>query len=256
MLSVFSSLGWANGTHHHTSSYMHPSEVRAYPLHRPGHVRKSGKLMIPTGDSNSKMVSMKMMEHKEVMRMEARGKGLSPLSRPFASDMKCTNNKAGQYSCDKVDMLSFVPIAELGSTREMADCWGWTDPLTKDEIAIVMMEDSTAFVQVTDPYNPVVLGNLHQSADSIRIWADAKVYDNSAWSNCSKHCAGSARSSAPYGSAGKDVSSCGLLCAGSDAGADARAAITPTAAASTPPTAAAANPDPPLDAGISLADCG
>jgi choice-of-anchor B domain-containing protein len=177
MLSVFT-LGWNNGTHHMTSSYMHPSEVRAYPLNRPGHVRKSNEPMIRTGDPNSKMLTMKMMEHKEVMRMEARGKGLSPISRPFASDVKCNNNKAGAYACSNIDMLSFVPISELGSTREASDSWGWTDPQTKDEIAIILMEDSTAFVQVTDPYNPIVLGNLYQSGDRNRIWADAKVYDN------------------------------------------------------------------------------
>lgn len=167
-----------NATHHFTSSHMHPTEVRAYPLNRPGHVRRSSAPMIRHGDVSSKMMKLKMMEHKEVMRMEARGKGLSPLSRPFASNTPCTGGKSGQYACNGIDMLSFTPISELGSTREASDSWGWTDPKTKDEVAIICMEDSTAFVQVTDAFNPVVLGSLPQSGDANRIWCDAKVYAN------------------------------------------------------------------------------
>ena len=152
----------------------------AYPLYRPGHVRSSNEPAIPHGDPNSRMGKLKMMEHKEVMRMEARSVG-KPISHAFASNQPCSNGKSGQYACDGIDMQSFVPIAEMGSTRDASDSWGWTDPQTKDEIAIVCMEDSTAFVQVTDPTNPIVLGNLYMSGDRMRIWCDAKVYANHAF---------------------------------------------------------------------------
>ena len=37
----------------------------------------------------------------------------------------CVNGKAGEYSCDKVDLLSFLSHAEMGSaTKEGNDIWG------------------------------------------------------------------------------------------------------------------------------------
>lgn len=56
------------------------------------------------------------------------------------SETKCVDGKAGAYSCKDVDLLSFTPIRELGSTYDASDSWGWTDPDTKDEIAIIGME--------------------------------------------------------------------------------------------------------------------
>ena len=40
------------------------------------------------------------------------------------------------------------------------DLWGWTDPENGKEYAIVGMEGSTAFVDVSSPTAPIVLGTL------------------------------------------------------------------------------------------------
>lgn len=53
-----------------------------------------------------------------------------PINKRFMSDVKCVNGKAGEYDCNNIDMKSFVPIAELGSTYDASDSWGWTDPDT------------------------------------------------------------------------------------------------------------------------------
>ena len=62
----------------------------------------------------------------------------------------------------------------------MANVGGWTDPDYGNEIALVSLFDGTAFVDVTDPVNPIVLGKL----DTHTIgsdWGDIKVYDNVAY---------------------------------------------------------------------------
>lgn len=42
-----------------------------------------------------------------------------------AGPAPCVNGKAGEYSCDKVNMLSFLSHAEMGSTtKEGNDIWG------------------------------------------------------------------------------------------------------------------------------------
>ncbi len=57
------------------------------------------------------------------------------------------------------------------------DIWGWTDPGTEHEIAIVGRSDGTAFVDLTDPYNPVMLGDLPKTPGSrSSVWRDMKVH--------------------------------------------------------------------------------
>ena len=95
----------------------------------------------------------------------------------MVTDCSC-DVQAGDYACNNVDLLSFTPIAALGSTYDASDSWGWTDPDTRDEIAIIGMMDGTAFVKATDPINPVVLGFLPQTGATKVIWADMKVYND------------------------------------------------------------------------------
>lgn len=165
---------------HRTNSYNHVEE-RDYPLEREGHVRKSTKTCLWEKDFNSRMTTQHLMEHKQSVRADGRAKGVSPISKRFVSDAPCVDGMAGEYPCSGIDLVSFVPLAELGSSREASDSWGWTDPETGDEIAIIVMEDTTTFVQVTDAKNPIVLGTLPQSGTFLRIWADVKVYANHAY---------------------------------------------------------------------------
>jgi len=183
-LAIFASLavgGAAASARTHTTNTIHSYKAQTFPLDRPGHVRRSNTSCLQERDMESRMMTQHLAEHKEANRAEMRAKGLSPMTKSFVSDVKCTDGMAGEYACKGVDLLSFVPISEMGSTREASDSWGWTDPDTGDEVAIICFEDSTAFVQITDPLNPVVLGNLKQSGDSNRIWSDVKVYANHAF---------------------------------------------------------------------------
>ena len=65
-------------------------------------------------------------------------------------------------------------LSTTGSTYDASDSWGWTDPQTGDEIAIIGMMDGTAFVQVTDAVEPIVLGFLPQTGTTRVIWTDMK----------------------------------------------------------------------------------
>lgn len=98
-----------------------------------------------------------------------------PTIVPALSNIPCQNGKAGKYECGNVDLLSFVPLKDLGSNNgDGNDIWGWTDPDTKREYAIACCADGTSFVDVTEPTAPVVLGFLptHTFSSS---WRDVKV---------------------------------------------------------------------------------
>ncbi len=100
----------------------------------------------------------------------------------------CSGGKAGAYPCKDYDLMSNLPVATLansnlsanGSAPEGSDVWGWTDPTTNKEYAIAAMTNSTAFVDISDPVNPVFLGRLDSNAGN-NFWRDVKVYNNHAF---------------------------------------------------------------------------
>jgi len=96
----------------------------------------------------------------------------------------CQDGDAGVFPCEQVDLQAFMPKEALGAGRGImvSDLWGWTDPDTKREYAIVGRFDGTSFVDVTDPTSPRYLGwlPLPDSAHA-NLWRDIKVYKNYAF---------------------------------------------------------------------------
>jgi choice-of-anchor B domain-containing protein len=60
------------------------------------------------------------------------------------------------------------------------DSWGWTDPLTNKEYAIMGLNNGTAFIDISQPASPVYLGKL-PTKTSNSLWRDIKVYSNYAF---------------------------------------------------------------------------
>lgn len=98
-------------------------------------------------------------------------------------EVSCQESAEG-FPCDRVYLLSHLTVAELGgdeSTR-LNDIWGWVDPETRREYALVGRTDGTAFVDVTDPERAVYLGVLPMHAGAVAgIWRDIKVYRDHAF---------------------------------------------------------------------------
>ncbi len=91
----------------------------------------------------------------------------------------CENGMAGQYPCNGLDLLSRISLSTFGSDRGN-DSWGWTDPLDGKEYALMGLGNGTAFVDITDPVNPIYLGKLPTHTDS-STWRDIKVYNDHAF---------------------------------------------------------------------------
>jgi choice-of-anchor B domain-containing protein len=91
----------------------------------------------------------------------------------------CVNGMAGTFPCRNVDLASFLPLASIGGGTGN-DVWGWTDPLTNREYALMGRSNGTAFVDITDAEQPVYLGDLPtHSLNS--LWRAIKVYGNHAF---------------------------------------------------------------------------
>jgi choice-of-anchor B domain-containing protein len=78
-----------------------------------------------------------------------------------------------------VQLLAWVPLGLIpGAGNAASDCWGYTSPSGR-EYAILGTRNGTAFFEVTDPGNPVLLlfSNGEQSA-----WRTIKTYQSYAYS--------------------------------------------------------------------------
>ncbi len=100
------------------------------------------------------------------------------VSAATMSDLACAAGSAGGFPCGDVDLLAYVSRENLGvPAGSVNDVWGWTDPDTDREYALVGLSSGTAFVDVTDPTSPVYLGSLPTQTES-SPWRDIKVYGN------------------------------------------------------------------------------
>ena len=102
-------------------------------------------------------------------------------AQPRIAGEDCEDGMAGPYECENVDLESFTPLPVLGGVTGN-DIWGWTDPATGKEYAIVGTSTSVGFVDVSDAENPVLIGFLPTSGVGATVlWRDVKVYDNHAF---------------------------------------------------------------------------
>jgi len=92
------------------------------------------------------------------------------------SQTPCVNGFAGQFPCDGYDLQAHFDLNVFGADRGN-DSWGWTDPDTGVEYAIMCLGDSTAFIDISDPVNPIYLGKIPTHTTN-STWRDAKVYNN------------------------------------------------------------------------------
>ena len=98
--------------------------------------------------------------------------------------VNCSEGAAAQFGCKDVDIEAFLPVQDIGGTRGVSvnDVWGWEDPETGREYALVGRTDGTSFVDITDASNPSYLGDLPMTAGANGTsWRDIKTYADHAF---------------------------------------------------------------------------
>lgn len=112
----------------------------------------------------------------------------------------CDNGLASGYSCSNVDLISLMARSQLTTDPvvtdpfgnviqpffELNDIWGWKHAASGRSFLLVGRTDGTAFVEVTDPFHPVLVGDLlsnyqRENGDRNVIWRDMKVYRDHAY---------------------------------------------------------------------------
>ena len=111
----------------------------------------------------------------QATRLEGEAEGYEEV---MGDAVECAEGSALIFSCDQMDLVALLPVRELGGSRGamVNDVWGWTDPETGREYAVVGRSEGTSFVDVTESSRPVYLGQLPKTEGSRgQAWRDVKV---------------------------------------------------------------------------------
>lgn len=98
---------------------------------------------------------------------------------PVTGLTPCENGMAGEYPCNGYDLLGRISLQALDSSSAN-DIWGWTDPDSGKEYALIGLDNGTAFIDISDTENMIYLGKL-PTATVNSSWRDIKVYQDHAF---------------------------------------------------------------------------
>jgi choice-of-anchor B domain-containing protein len=93
---------------------------------------------------------------------------------------ECIDGVAAGYPCSNITLLSHLAANDL-QLIQASDNWGWKDEETGRYYALTAGLRGVAFVDVTDPVNPVFLGLLGHNSTLNSITRDVKVYADHAF---------------------------------------------------------------------------
>ena len=81
------------------------------------------------------------------------------------------------FASDGVQLLSWIPLGEMGSPASGNDCWGYTSPSGR-EYALAGHSDGMTVVEITNPYNATVIATLPGPQS---LWRDIKIFQDKAY---------------------------------------------------------------------------
>jgi len=86
----------------------------------------------------------------------------------------CSGGMAGPNPCHNIDFLSQVQLNDIpGTPSSASEIWGLVDLDDNREYAILGHRNGTAFYDVTNPANPVLVANI---AGNPSLWREVKAY--------------------------------------------------------------------------------
>jgi choice-of-anchor B domain-containing protein len=103
------------------------------------------------------------------------------------AERRCNTStgKVEMFDCAATDLLSFVPPSRMshdGHYIEMSSLWGWSDPVTKQDWAIMGRRDGATFIDITKPTQPIAVADLPLTEGARpSSWREIKVYKDHAF---------------------------------------------------------------------------
>lgn len=94
---------------------------------------------------------------------------------------KCENGFAGEYPCNDYDLLTYISLEDIGGPDTTgSNCWGWIDPDTNVEYALMGTNKGITFIDITNPAKATIVGTLKAETENNQI-KDVKVFNSFAY---------------------------------------------------------------------------
>lgn len=107
--------------------------------------------------------------------------GQETIAYEFMGPSACAGGMSDIFPCQNIELEGWIELPAMGGGAG-SDNWGWRDPDSGRLFALMGRSNGVAFVEVTDPDNPVYLGNLPRpSGVGNSVWADMKTYKDHAF---------------------------------------------------------------------------
>jgi choice-of-anchor B domain-containing protein len=91
---------------------------------------------------------------------------------------RLSGSQAATFAANNVTLLSWLTLAELSPAATSGNvCWGYTSPSGR-EYALMGVSSGTAFVEVTNPNNPVIVSF---KSGPTSLWRDIKAWSHYAY---------------------------------------------------------------------------
>jgi choice-of-anchor B domain-containing protein len=171
----------------------------SFPLHVPGRLRTRGGALAAGVLLAAGLLSAVGAAEARGSDSESGSGGAQPASAnpqwdvdsvadlPPIGRQPCVRGFAGPFRCNKVDLMSFMPMDTIGGGPDSIyggpgnDVWGWTDPLKKrGEWVIAGRSNGTSFIDVRKANRPVFVADLPSHGET-ELHSDMKVYRNHAY---------------------------------------------------------------------------
>ena len=101
------------------------------------------------------------------------------ISTATIAQIPCSGGTAAGFPCSNFKLMGQITSGAMDASSAN-DSWGWTDPSSGIEYAIIALTNGTAFIDISDPLDPIYLGKLPTHTDP-STWRDVKVYNNHAF---------------------------------------------------------------------------
>ncbi len=101
------------------------------------------------------------------------------ISTSLMAQIPCSGGSAAGFPCSNFKLMGQIPLSSMNANGGN-DSWGWTDPQSGKEYALVGLSNGTAFIDISDPVDPRYLGKLPTHTDP-STWRDVKVYNDHAF---------------------------------------------------------------------------
>ncbi len=99
-------------------------------------------------------------------------------------EARCSGGSANQFPCEGVDLWAHVALIDLEpglqNLASVSDVWGWTDPVTGTEYALIGRQNGLTIVDLSEPHAPRPIARL-ASPTPPSTWRDVKVYADHAY---------------------------------------------------------------------------